>query len=91
MLTILDVRKIGHLNIKTKMLDIEVHVLIGWYSIASESERVPTRCFYIKVAYLSYGKYISILLTKITAVQNEVALSYHFLEVVFATTIILIV
>ena len=34
-LTILDVRKIGHLNIKTKMLDIESRVLIGWYSLAS--------------------------------------------------------
>ena len=50
-------RKIGHLNIKTKMLDIEARVLIGWYSLASQSERVPTRCFYVKVAYLSYGEY----------------------------------
>ena len=56
--TILDVRKIGHLNIETKMLDIEARVLIGWYSLASQSERVPTRCFYVKVAYLSYGEYI---------------------------------
>ena len=48
----------GHLNIKTKMLDIEARVLIGWYSLASQSERVPTRCFYVKVAYLSYGEYI---------------------------------
>ena len=54
----IDVRKIGHLNIKTKMLDIEAHVLIGWYSLASQSELVPTRCFYVKVAYLSYGEYI---------------------------------
>ena len=54
---ILDVRKIGHLNIKTKMLDIEARLLIGWYSLASQSERVPTRCFYVKVAYLSYGEY----------------------------------
>ena len=52
---ILDVRKIGHLNIKTKMLDIDARVLIGWYSLASQSERVPKRCFYVKVAYLSYG------------------------------------
>ena len=57
MRTILDVRKIGHLNIKTKMLDIEARVLIGWYSLANQSERVPTRCFYVKVAYLSYGEY----------------------------------
>ena len=61
-LTILDVRKIGHLNIKTKMLDIEARVLIGWYSLGwyslvSQSERVSTRCFYAKVAYLSYGEY----------------------------------
>ena len=49
----IDVRKIGHLNIKTKMFDIEARVLIGWYSLASQSERVPTRCFYVKVAYLS--------------------------------------
>ena len=40
------------------MLDIEVRVLIGWYSLASQSERVPTRCFYVKVANLSYGEYI---------------------------------
>ena len=58
--TVLDVRKIGHLNIETKMLDIEARVLIGWYSLASLSERVPTRCFYVKVAYLSYGEYIYI-------------------------------
>ena len=50
-------RKTGHLNIKTKVLDIEARVLIGWYSLASQSERVPTRCFYVKVAYLSYGEY----------------------------------
>ena len=54
----IDVRKIGHLNIKTKMLVIEARVLIGWYFLASQSERVPTRCFYAKVAYLSYGEYI---------------------------------
>ena len=54
---ILDVRKIGHLNIKTKMLDIETCVLVGWHSLASQSERVLTRCFYVKVAYLSYGEY----------------------------------
>ena len=59
-ITNIDVRKIGHLNIKTEMLDIEARVLIGWYSLASQSERVPTRCFYVKVAYLSYGEYIII-------------------------------
>ena len=47
----------GHLNIKTKMLDIEVCVLIGWYSLASHSEHVPTHCFHVKVAYPSYGEY----------------------------------
>ena len=57
LLIILDVRKIGHLNIKTKMLDIEARVLIGWYSLASQSERAPTLCFYVKVAYFSYGKF----------------------------------
>ena len=41
------------------MLDIEARVLIGWYSLASQSERMPTRCFYVKVAYLSYGEYIN--------------------------------
>ena len=40
------------------MLDIEARVLIGWYSLASQSERVPTRCFYVKVAFLWYGEYI---------------------------------
>ena len=57
-LYILDVRKIGHHNIKAKMLDIEARVLIGWYSLASQSERMPTRCFYVKVVYFSYGVYI---------------------------------
>ena len=56
-LTNIDIRKISHLNIKTKMFDIEARVLIGWYSLASQSERVHTRCFYVKVAYLSYGEY----------------------------------
>ena len=37
---IIDVRKIGHLNMKTKMFDIEARVLIGWYSPASQSEHV---------------------------------------------------
>ena len=55
--SILDVRKIGHLNIKTKMFDIEARVMIGWYTLASQSERVPQSCFYVKVAYLSYGEY----------------------------------
>ena len=32
------------------MLDIEARALIGWYSLASQSERVPMRCFYVKVA-----------------------------------------
>ena len=41
------------------MFDIEARVLIGWYSLASQSERVPTRWFYVKLAYLSYGEYTS--------------------------------
>ena len=57
MLYNIDVRKIGHLNIKTMLVDIKARVLIGWYSLASQSDRVPTRCFYVKVAYLSYGEY----------------------------------
>ena len=56
-LSILDVRKIGHLNIKTKMFDIEARVLIGWYSLAGQSERVRQSSFYVKVAYLLYGEY----------------------------------
>ena len=39
------------------MFDIEARVLIGWYSLASQSEPVPTRCFYVKVAYLYNGEY----------------------------------
>ena len=38
-MTILAVRKIGHLNIKSKIFDIEARVLIGWYSLASQSQR----------------------------------------------------
>ena len=30
------------------MLDIEVRVLIGWYSLASQSEHVPTRFFMLR-------------------------------------------
>ena len=40
------------------MFYIEQRVLIDWYSQASQSERVPQSCFYVKVAYLSYGEYI---------------------------------
>ena len=28
--SILAARKVGHLNIKTKMFDFEAHILIGW-------------------------------------------------------------
>ena len=41
--TNIDVRKIGHLNIKTKMPDIEARVLIGWYSLACQSN-VHSKC-----------------------------------------------
>ena len=42
---------------ETKMFDIEACVLIGLYSLAGQSKRVSTRCFYVKVAYLSHGEY----------------------------------
>ena len=45
-----------NIDIKTKVLDIEARVLIGWYLLASQSERVPT-LFYVKVACLSCGEY----------------------------------
>ena len=72
-ITNIDVRKIGHLNIKTEMLDIEARVLIGWYSLASQSERVPTCCFYVKVAYFSYGEYISFLGNLFCKIFNQLA------------------
>ena len=63
---ILDVRKIGHLNIKTKMLDIEARVLIGRYSLASQSERVPTRCIEYNIEYKLYTSgrilYVNVLI-----------------------------
>ena len=51
--TILAVKKAGHLNIKTKMAANTLRE----YSLASQSERVPQSCFYVKVAYLSYEEY----------------------------------
>ena len=36
------------------MLDIEARVLICWYSLASQSERVPTRCFYGGLPFVRY-------------------------------------
>ena len=64
--TILDVRKIDHLDIKTKMFDIEARVFNQnarfnvkhlWYSLASFSERVPPSCFYVKVAFRTASIY----------------------------------
>ena len=49
---ILAVKKADHLNIKTK-LALREHLQ------ASQSERVPQSCFYVKVACLSYGAYSS--------------------------------
>ena len=53
-ITILAVKKAGHLNIKTKRLANTVRE----YSLASQSERVPQGCFYVKVTCLSCGEYI---------------------------------
>ena len=41
LVTILAVRKVGHLNIKTKMFDFEARVLIGW--LANILARQPIR------------------------------------------------
>ena len=49
---ILAVKKAGHLNIETKISNT-----LREYSLASQSERVPQSCFYVKVACLSYGEY----------------------------------
>ena len=35
------------------------------YSLASQSERVPQSCFYVKVASLSHGEYTSVTQSKI--------------------------
>ena len=40
MIDILAVRKVGHLNIKTKMFDFEAHVLIGWLANALASQPI---------------------------------------------------
>ena len=61
------------------MPDIEARVLIGWYSLASQSESVPNRCFYVKVAYLSYGDII--IVTKTTAWTPEECLFLRVREV----------
>ena len=63
---ILAVRKASHVNIKTKMFDIEANVLIGWLA---NSLREPNNqnaclkiehfCFYVKVVRLSYSEYNS--------------------------------
>ena len=52
---ILAVKKADHLNITTKWLANTVRE----YSVASQSERVPQSCFYVKVAMacLSYCEY----------------------------------
>ena len=50
--TILGVKKAGHLNVKKLLADT-----LKKYSLASQSERVPQSCFYVKVARLSYAEY----------------------------------
>ena len=71
------------------MLDIEARVLIGWYSLASKSERVPTRCFYVKVAYLSYGEYIYIQL-QLVFIFGFVLCDYILNIIILITSIYLI-
>ena len=50
--SILVVRKVGHLNIKTKMFDFEVRVLIGWLtqSIGNQNAclKIKHFCLYVK-------------------------------------------
>ena len=41
--TILAVRKIGHLNIRTKLFEFEAHVLIGWLARVFASQPIRTR------------------------------------------------
>ena len=43
---ILTIRKIGHLNIKTKIFDFEARVLIGWLAntLASQPIRTSVSC-----------------------------------------------
>ena len=41
--SILTVRKVGHLNIKTKMFDFEARILIGWLADILASEPIRTR------------------------------------------------
>ena len=67
------------------MLDIEARVLIGWYSLASQSERVPMRCFYVKVAYLSYGEYNCVVLIRINRVRVYNAPKHSMLSLKFCS------
>ena len=62
---ILAVRKASHVNIKTKMFDIEANVLIGWLANNLREPgnqnaclKIKHFCFYVKVACFSYGEYI---------------------------------
>ena len=64
---ILTVRKASHLNIKTKMFDVEVRVLIGWlvrsiHKSANQNACLEVKhfCFYVKVVFPSYGDYNSV-------------------------------
>ena len=41
--SILAVRKVGHLNTKTKMFDFEAHILIGWLANTLTSQPIKTR------------------------------------------------
>ena len=63
---ILAVRRAGHPNMKTKMLDFEARILIGWLARLFPSRPIRTRVsklnmfVFIKVAYLSHSEYRNI-------------------------------
>ena len=48
MITILAERKAGHLNIKTKMLNFEARVLIGWLSESVRLTANHNACLKVK-------------------------------------------
>ena len=44
-ISILAVRKVGHLNRKTKMFGFEAHILIGWLARVFANKPIRTRAF----------------------------------------------
>ena len=64
MLSILAVRKAGHLNIKTKMLDFEVRVLIGWLANTLRELANQNACEYS-------GGAVSIIMMSLFHYPNE--------------------